>query len=635
MRVAASVLSSALMLAASPAAFWQQTPPQSSQQPPPPVFRAGVDLVELDVSVFDKDRRPVRGLTAKDFTVLEDSRPKPVDVFSAVDLPDPPPITAEWMKAPPVDVDTNDVTSGRLFVLVMDDQNLGGYRIPAIAVAQRVIEALGPTDLAAVVFTGDNWSGQGFTGDKARLMAAVEALGPKSSASPGRAGGGRMAAPRGGSAASSGHPRLGAPGPQPCAFLDVLREIIDDLKTIPHRRKFVVNISAASSCAPTMLMAGSDGYLITRAQVADINVYSVSPTMLNPIVGPGSFLNYLAESTGGRAIINYNNPEEHVHEIFEENQSYYVLGFVSTNTKDRESLKRIEVKVDRPDVEVRTRTLYNAPKASEAGVEPKPSPKGSAISELVPKSDIALKAGAAAFADVSGVNGTVLMVLSVREPVKSDDIEVKGSAFTEDGRPQGNFQLVSAISGEKISGENPPDILEARGEILGRIALKPGRYALRVSAISRSTGKEGSVYTDVVVPEFSKEAVSLSGLVVTAAPGPRAAPRDIAISMIPVVPTAERTFDRTQQVGAFVRVYRAAGDANDTVTMRVRIVDDHDQVVIDKPSLLPAGAFTNRQSADFRLTLPIGSWHPGPYLLSITATRGAKVATREVQLTVR
>lgn len=318
MRVAASVLSSALMLAASPAAFWQQTPPQSSQQPPPPVFRAGVNLVELDVSVFDKDRRPVRGLTAKDFTVLEDSRPKPVDVFSAVDLPDPPPITAEWMKAPPVDVDTNDVTSGRLFVLVMDDQNLGGYRIPAIAVAQRVIEALGPTDLAAVVFTGDNWSGQGFTGDKARLMAAVEALGPKSSASPGRAGGGRMAAPRGGSAASSGHPRLGAPGPQPCAFLDVLREIIDDLKTIPHRRKFVVNISAASSCAPTMLMAGSDGYLITRAQVADINVYSVSPTMLNPIVGPGSFLNYLAESTGGRAIINYNNPEEHVHEIFGE-----------------------------------------------------------------------------------------------------------------------------------------------------------------------------------------------------------------------------------------------------------------------------------------------------------------------------
>jgi VWFA-related protein len=633
MKIASSVLGMTVMLAtALLCAQSQQQPPQPQQTPP--VFRAGVDLVELDVSVFDKDRRPVRGLTAKDFTVLEDSRPKPVDVFSAVDLPDPPPITAEWMKAPPVDVDTNDLTSGRLFVLVMDDQNLIGYRIPAIATAQRVIEALGPTDLAAVVFTGDNWSGQGFTADKARLMAAVEALGPSSSADVrGGGGGGRVAAPPRGMT-SLGHPG-GAPGPQPCAFLEILREIIDDLKTIQHRRKFVINISAAYTCRPELLMAGADGFLITRAQVADINVYSVSPTMLDPFRGGGSFLNYLSESTGGRAIINSNDPEAHVHEIFEENQSYYVLGFVSTNTKDRESLKRIEVKVDRPDVEVRTRTLYNAPKASEAGLEPKPSPKSSTISELVPKADIALKAGAAAFADVSGVNGTVLMVLSVHEPVKSDDIEVKGSAFTEDGRPQGNFQLVSAISGEKISGGNPPDILEARGEILGRIALKPGRYALRLSAKSRSTGKEGSVYTDVVVPEFSKEPVSLSGLVVSAAPGPRAAPRDIAISMIPVVPTAERAFDRTQQVGVFVRVYRAAGDANDAVTMRVRIVDDHDRVVIDKPSLLPAGAFTNRQSADFRLTLPIASWHPGPYLLSVSATRGNRVVTRELQITVR
>jgi hypothetical protein len=37
-----------------------------AQQPPaqPPVtFRAGVDLVEVDVSVLDKNRRPVRDLT--------------------------------------------------------------------------------------------------------------------------------------------------------------------------------------------------------------------------------------------------------------------------------------------------------------------------------------------------------------------------------------------------------------------------------------------------------------------------------------------------------------------------------------------------------------------------------------------
>ena len=43
-----------------------------AQTPPPtqsPTFRAGVDVVQLDVSVLDKNRRPVRGLTAADFTL--------------------------------------------------------------------------------------------------------------------------------------------------------------------------------------------------------------------------------------------------------------------------------------------------------------------------------------------------------------------------------------------------------------------------------------------------------------------------------------------------------------------------------------------------------------------------------------
>ena len=50
----------------------QQLPPVQ-----PPTFRTGVDAVQLDVSVLDKDRRPVRGLTAADFTVLENSKPRP------------------------------------------------------------------------------------------------------------------------------------------------------------------------------------------------------------------------------------------------------------------------------------------------------------------------------------------------------------------------------------------------------------------------------------------------------------------------------------------------------------------------------------------------------------------------------
>jgi hypothetical protein len=42
--------------------------PAGQQLPPaqPPTFRTGVDAVQLDVSVLDRQRRPVRGLTASD-----------------------------------------------------------------------------------------------------------------------------------------------------------------------------------------------------------------------------------------------------------------------------------------------------------------------------------------------------------------------------------------------------------------------------------------------------------------------------------------------------------------------------------------------------------------------------------------
>ena len=46
------------------------------------VFKSGVDLVHLDVSVLDRARVPVRGLTAADFTILEDGVARPISAFA-------------------------------------------------------------------------------------------------------------------------------------------------------------------------------------------------------------------------------------------------------------------------------------------------------------------------------------------------------------------------------------------------------------------------------------------------------------------------------------------------------------------------------------------------------------------------
>ena len=44
--------------------------------------RIGINLVTLDVTVIDKHRRPVRNLTAKDFTIIENDAPQKIESFS-------------------------------------------------------------------------------------------------------------------------------------------------------------------------------------------------------------------------------------------------------------------------------------------------------------------------------------------------------------------------------------------------------------------------------------------------------------------------------------------------------------------------------------------------------------------------
>ena len=120
----------------------------------------------------------MRGLTPPDFTILENGRPRPVSVFSAIDIPDEPPPAAAWVRTVASDVGTNDgVNERRLFLILFDDA--AGQQSPRILknakdIGRQVVDTLGPADLAAVVFSRDNRNSQDFTGDRARLLKAVD-----------------------------------------------------------------------------------------------------------------------------------------------------------------------------------------------------------------------------------------------------------------------------------------------------------------------------------------------------------------------------------------------------------------------------------------------------------------------------
>ena len=80
-RAPAALMLAAMALPGSPLAG--QAPPA---QQPAPVFRAGADVVSVDVSV-QRDRRPVTGLTAADFELLDNGVPQAITEVAYEKLP--------------------------------------------------------------------------------------------------------------------------------------------------------------------------------------------------------------------------------------------------------------------------------------------------------------------------------------------------------------------------------------------------------------------------------------------------------------------------------------------------------------------------------------------------------------------
>jgi VWFA-related protein len=499
--------------------------PQPAQKPP--VFRSTVDLVHLDVSVLDKDRHPIRGLTDKDFTITEDNKPQDIAVFTAVDVPENPPKPAAWSGRAPVDVQSNEGASdpeGRLFVVLIDDAMIPPHA-PSIQttreVAKKFIDKVTPADRVAIVFsmTGRN---QNFTSDRAKLVQAIETM------KQGYAThllGWDTAKPAGSPVFQNMPKEIPGPAGDPdipyrIASVQTLRMVAETLISAPQRRKALIYLSPgidvdeASVAVPVKADQQVDNSrsdanrklfqdtaaLFLRMQQANVTIYPVDPCGAggfqaylmgiaggvlkardmepNAITGdnnpymptsitstfnwlnPGfavpttdqfashvstitmSFLESAAANTGGRAIINTNDFDTGLQQIFDENSSYYLLGYQQPPYQTPGSVHRISVKVNRPGVIIRTRSGYataDAPKKKNGNAEPL-SALDKAIVNAVPDGSFPMRVALAPFALPGKKEPTVTIALGLTQPPVTARaifaVDVQTNAYTDDGRPK-------------------------------------------------------------------------------------------------------------------------------------------------------------------------------------------------------
>ncbi len=153
------------------------TPSPGPEQVGRPIPGVGVEteLLELDVTVTDKDGRPLTDLEAADFEVLEDGRVQPITHF-APGFRTPAPKAHRPGPAPFPDADE---PRGRYLVLAVDDYHIEPSDLSLVRKAlNRFIDTeLGAEDQAAVVATSGSLGAlQQFTTDRAVLRRAVDRL---------------------------------------------------------------------------------------------------------------------------------------------------------------------------------------------------------------------------------------------------------------------------------------------------------------------------------------------------------------------------------------------------------------------------------------------------------------------------
>lgn len=260
--------------------------------------------------------------------------------------------------------------------------------------------------------------------------------------------------------------------------------------------------------------------------------------------------------------------------IISDISAYYLLGYEAGQPSPRnlagrvrrmvspwDGFRHIEVRTTRPGVRLRARRGYwpdveaghRADSArSSTTVVPASS---SAVRGLVPRVELGLASFAARF---RGRNGrpVIAVALEVRDAGFS---AAAASGFDETLE----VSLVAAEPGAKVVaadrfttrmrlGRDKSIALAGnRYFVCATLPVSPRRYQLRIGAHSAIAGAAGSVYQDVVVPDFERRPLSMSGVVLglatTRSPMP-VARRDTLAPLMPFPPTLARSFTADDRV---------------------------------------------------------------------------------------
>lgn len=345
----------------------------------------------------------------------------------------------------------------------------------------------------------------------------------------------------------------------------------------------------------------------------------------------------LAADTGGKAMLDNNDLSVGIAQAQKDINSYYILGYYSTNTAEDGKYRRIRVRVNsQPLAKLDYRPGYYASKLFKNFSA---SDKEQQLQEALTLGDPVTDLPMALEVDYFRLARDKYFV-----PIS---VKIPGSSLSVSSKDKTDFDFIGQIrdkGGKLIGGVRDGiqvKLTESDASKLGRkqleydtgVTLPPGDYILRFLARENQSGKMGTFETAFTVPDLSKDSttVRVSSVVWSNQREPvgssvgSAGTSSKLLAMHPLVqdgqklvPSITRVFRKDQRLYVYFEVYDpAAGQQPPSVAAELTLFRAKSKVFESEPVRLTQVSTNRSNTMAFRFQLPLSNLQPGQYTCQV------------------
>jgi VWFA-related protein len=533
------------------------------------VLRSSSDLVRIDVEVNDKSGKPIKNLSANQFTVTDEGKQQSITSFSYADIEaietatadDAKPIVVavdnEGPNSPSADAISDALRDRRLIVLFFDltsmqtDDLIRAHDAADKFVKQQMTKA---DVVAVIVFSTRLTVLANFTNDRTVLNKAIAQLTPDNSAN--------LASPLYAAAANGEYDVQEYTGaaytPDETEFnvfntdqkLAAVEGLADVLGGIPGRKamvEFTGGITQTGEENRTQLRAATDA-----ANRADVSIYSIDSRGLlaappggdvttNAATGTSMFtgasvfhqtdqredsrdtLATLSTDTGGKAFFDLGDLSDAFPAIQRDNGGYYLIGYnLGAEVKHDGRWRAIRVKVNVPGAHVRFRDGYYAPRDFQhLEKEDRDQQLADAINSDNPVVElpVAVETGIFRLSSTQAyVPIAAKIAASALDWAQKHNKQHAEFDFAVEVRAVPGGQIVAQLRDTiqvNLDAEHFEQVRHSNLLYQGGMVLAPGNYRLKFVARENESGKIGTFEQNLMVPAAQPEKVTLSSVLLS------------------------------------------------------------------------------------------------------------------------